>query len=1357
MVKKIFVLITTLVIILSTILIPTKVEIIRGAGGGGGEIELDYDWIYDIVVNLSSIVHNITTNDIHMGRDFGSLGEQKAAEYIYNWMDENTKNLNKSIHKYPVGDDSYTGEDYKVIKRANDKMDIISYGLTFTNGTVNATIKNNESFPVPRLIIKKNGIVNVTSKWLGSLNQKVVLMDEDDISNESTFNVETSYVMLDATSQIASGFAGEVVLIEDYYAASENETAEKIHFLEFETNECDDTYIDKIQNVINSNGSGFIFVATNPSFIKDLSISAFGVAVSPKEGRLIKNYILDNKTVLASFGNDSLLSENGSFRISPLGGILGDKKIGLIHEHSDKPVYKNEAPWTTMGKLCAKPRATSDYVGFLLFNKTYDNTHYMLTSSGFPWQSQNIEATMFSPYAFKPFMYINGTINLDNGESLNIWDWAANDTNLQARFWIEEERNYSAESYNVVCDVEGKNQSKSIMISGGHHDFFWGQGASDNAVGVATMLGILKYLNESNITPEYNLTFVSFGGEERIDRGSGVYVFNESFKSKNENMTYMLNMDWFAFNTPDTKLFVTATNESFSKALLNVTARTFYNETFVGDGNYKLYVHHGPVSNDALPFYGRYVNSESKIYEEGANPDLQLVEIGKEHVYNNARHRSGMDHENGDALWLIDRKDLNYTADIVLNITKYLAWEPSENEFGNCSFTLFDRGGNGWNDSVNIAFNATTNFTSWARVEACLYNVSTGSPVSDVNITGFTVYKNRNTSDYLSVTLYSTMKNDTYNASIRIYDDHDNVDDECYQLVNLTPYEKPTARFSYEKVCIKEYNFYDESLPSPGATIQSWNWSFGDGTYFNTTNPSLANTSHTYADKGSYDVTLTIWDSNNLTDNETKTLEVENSVPYVSFSANNSVVCVGQSIQFTSASNDCDGSITNSTWDFGDGTYAYTTNATHSYDESGIYTVALSVMDDDNATNTTSKMDYLIIADALVNDEFTDDPSNHKWDSIQKGINDVGNDSIVYVYNGIYQWYLVNKSVSIYGESKELVLVLPQPIGIDVQCHDVYIKNCTIDGGLTGVNIISTANGTGNTTIENVVIHGPITYGVYVDNSTNNTIKGCTIEKADVGVKICNGAEYNVIDDCNISWCYHGVGVYSSSCNWIGNPSINEWYPNDCVFKLNTNAVYIDESDNNYVLGCDIDASSSPTGPPVTTRGIYLDESSKTTISTCNIFKGTQGIYIKDSWDNKVEFCRIIENSYGIEWVGADAEDNLIVQNNITNNSQYGVYLPSFPKSNKVFYNDFLNNGNGSTNQSYDSQTEMSETNKWFKQGPNTLQKKDRGEGNYWNDYTGLDLDSDGIGDTEYGVDGDGEDDDCPLMEAYGWCTGTGW
>ncbi len=97
--------------------------------------------------------------------------------------------------------------------------------------------------------------------------------------------------------------------------------------------------------------------------------------------------------------------------------------------------------------------------------------------------------------------------------------------------------------------------------------------------------------------------------------------------------------------------------------------------------------------------------------------------------------------------------------------------------------------------------------------------------------------------------------------------------------------------------------------------------------------------------------------------------------------------------------------------------------------------------------------------------------------------------------------------------------------------------------------------------------------------------------------------------------------------------------------------------------------------------------------------------------------------------------------------------------SNKVYYNDFFDNGNEFTNQSRDDHTpDFGPPNMWCKIGGNLLTKKGLGEGNYWNDYTGGDLDIDGVGDSPYGIDGNAQEEDSyPLMEAYGWCTGTGW
>jgi nitrous oxidase accessory protein NosD len=141
--------------------------------------------------------------------------------------------------------------------------------------------------------------------------------------------------------------------------------------------------------------------------------------------------------------------------------------------------------------------------------------------------------------------------------------------------------------------------------------------------------------------------------------------------------------------------------------------------------------------------------------------------------------------------------------------------------------------------------------------------------------------------------------------------------------------------------------------------------------------------------------------------------------------------------------------------------------------------------------------------------------------------------------------------------------------------------------------------------------------------------------------------------------------------------------------------------------------------------------------------------------NSKIEFCQIIYNTNGIEFEGEDAKNNLITQNKITLNSQYGIKIPTDePSNNTIIYNDFIGNGNQFTNQSYDDRYTLP-INNWNKTGNNTLTKNGSGEGNYWDDYTGVDLDHDGTGDTWYylvtrsfGL----KYDKYPLMEAYGWC-----
>lgn len=150
--------------------------------------------------------------------------------------------------------------------------------------------------------------------------------------------------------------------------------------------------------------------------------------------------------------------------------------------------------------------------------------------------------------------------------------------------------------------------------------------------------------------------------------------------------------------------------------------------------------------------------------------------------------------------------------------------------------------------------------------------------------------------------------------------------------------------------------------PSNGP-ISSYSWNWGDGT----TTSSGVYVAHTYTVAGRYTITLTVKDSDNPpnTDSATKTVVISgttpppdggNHAPSAVLTSTPTSGEVGDQFEFdASGSTDADSDPLVYRFNFGDGEdtgFIADSVVTHSYANSGTYTVQVTVRDDSNASST---------------------------------------------------------------------------------------------------------------------------------------------------------------------------------------------------------------------------------------------------------------------------------------------------------------------------------------------------------------------------------------------------------------------
>jgi PKD repeat protein len=180
------------------------------------------------------------------------------------------------------------------------------------------------------------------------------------------------------------------------------------------------------------------------------------------------------------------------------------------------------------------------------------------------------------------------------------------------------------------------------------------------------------------------------------------------------------------------------------------------------------------------------------------------------------------------------------------------------------------------------------------------------------------------------------------------------------------PNVAPTATFTWTPVApasvTTEVTFTSTVTDSdqPTGTAFTYAWNFGD-----TATSALANPKHTFAEKKSYTVKLTVTDARSAAVTVEHTISVGNTLPVVAtLTASNVSPNTGDVVTLTATATDADSdTIATYIWNFGDSTAAQTTTTgttTHTYAAPGTCTVSVTATDSRGAVSVAKTLSITV-------------------------------------------------------------------------------------------------------------------------------------------------------------------------------------------------------------------------------------------------------------------------------------------------------------------------------------------------------------------------------------------------------------
>ncbi len=313
-----------------------------------------------------------------------------------------------------------------------------------------------------------------------------------------------------------------------------------------------------------------------------------------------------------------------------------------------------------------------------------------------------------------------------------------------------------------------------------------------------------------------------------------------------------------------------------------------------------------------------------------------------------------------------------------------------------------------------------------------------------------------------------------------------------------------------------------------------------------------------------------------------------------------------------------------------------------------------------------------------------------------------------------------NLPVGIYIDQGNLLSISNNNVSNNDQ-YGLYLNNINASSIID--NIASNCNNYGilaNNLNQNIIDGNTIcnnNYGIYNENDDPDDWDD---ENPDVSSLMGeNIFSQNIVNNNN----HHGIEIRYSKSDIISNNEIKNNSRDGIYIEYVHNCII----SNNQINDNSIDGIGLYYAPDAliienqlsnnTIDGMYLENSNTTTIQQNNIELSYTGISLYDSHQTEIEENTIISNShYGIYF--EIANETLISSNIIEENGEIGILVDSESYNNMIYQNIFIQNTIHAEDNGIDTQWDFNNV------------------GNYWDNFTGSDLNTNGIGDSSQPIIG---------------------